>query len=124
MASNGGFSPINGEYRWFLHAKKWCFFNESGNQYAIEGNINVSKVYNQLTQLKSKNSNFRWNDDITECWIVSDMDAEHVYYAAPMQFHDKIPSNFSWISVHGSDPAPVLTQVKLFILDSKRNETE
>lgn len=101
----------NGEYRWFLHEQKWCYFTETGTYYSIRKNVKVSNVYKQLEALQSKNASFKWNKDIQRCWIISDMDASHIYYAAPMEYSDKIPSNFGWISVHGSEPGPVITQV-------------
>ena len=64
-----------------------------------------------MQALQSSNASFQWPNDIKRCWIISDMDSTHIYYAAPMQFSDKIPANFGWISVHGSKPVPILTQV-------------
>lgn len=90
IVSNAGFEPINGEYRWFLHAKKWCLFRED-NSYCIENNIDVQQVYTQLLSLQNKNANFRWKETIDSCWIIADFEGNTIYYAAPQYDNDTIP---------------------------------
>ena len=110
ILSNAGFDETNGDYRWFVHNKKWCLFRET-QSYSMENGVSVDDVYQQLTKLGAKEANFRWNDKVKECWIISNMAASHIYYAAPQhkEFNtiDYIPSNNKlWISVHGSSPGP------------------
>jgi len=107
LISNAGFQPVNGEYRWFLQPKKWCLFRE-GNSYCIENNVNVQNVYTQLSSLRSKNANFRWNEAINNCWIIADFEGNTIYYASPQLNNDTIP-NCQWISIHGSKPLPTLS---------------
>jgi len=107
LVSNAGFEPINGEYRWFMQLKKWCLFHEN-NSYCVENNIDVQNVYTQLLSLRSKNSNFRWDETIDTCWIIGDFEGNTIYYAAPQLNNNTIP-NYQWISIHGNKPLPMLS---------------
>eukprot|EP01083_Nonionella_stella_P263731 895561_1 len=38
--TNCGYKPINGNYRWFLHVKKWLFFTDKNDEhFTLESNI-------------------------------------------------------------------------------------
>ena len=110
IITNAGFNQINGDYRWFIHNKKWCLFRENIS-YSMENGVSVDDVYNQLIKLQAKEANFRWNENIKKCWIISNMEGTAIYYAAPQNKEydtmDNIPNdNKLWISVHGSLPGP------------------
>merc|ERR1712176_324641 len=106
IIANAGYDQINGEFRWFSHCSKWCLFRENVS-YSMENDVDVNDIYVQLTKLQGLNANFRWNDNVKKCWIISNMDGSAIYYAAPQIDNEFIPNNKNlWISVHGSLPTP------------------
>jgi len=113
VIANAGFDEINGDYRWFVSMKKWCLFREN-KSYSMENGVDCDLVYNQLTNLKSAETDFRWNENVKKCWIISNMDEPMtIYYAAPQTVENEeyIPNDKDlWISVHGSLPSPDIYQ--------------
>eukprot|EP01084_Bolivina_argentea_P253445 425709_1 len=108
VITGGGYNEINGDYRWFVHSNKWCLFKENIS-YSLDKGIDVEQVYSQLKKLQSAEANFRWDKNINNCWIISDMDGKTIYYAAPQsnKYNNYIPNDKNiWISVHGSLPSP------------------
>ncbi|ETO25886.1 hypothetical protein RFI_11251 [Reticulomyxa filosa] len=103
--SGSGHAKSNGEYRWFLHDKKWVKFDDA-EPFVIDGNVPVADVYNQLKS--NEKLSFRWPSDVIACWVISDMERKHIYYASPMRRPDQIPKG-QWISVIGNKPEPTLT---------------
>jgi len=105
--SGSGSVNCNGEYRWFVHDQKWVKFDE-GKSFAIEPNVAVSEVYDQLQQAQTEESLFRWNSDVIHVWVIRELSQKHIHYAAPMRNRNQIP-NFQWICVYGTKPEPTLS---------------
>eukprot|EP01084_Bolivina_argentea_P080562 145915_1 len=101
---NCGYQPINGVYRWFLATRKWCFFTDHNNKhFALENNIAINRVY---TALQTKNISFEWDKSVLICWVISDINSEIIYYAAPQISKEYLPSDNEWIAVQGDQPMP------------------
>merc|ERR1712154_188699 len=82
-------------------------FHKDSTCYSLGNGVDVNVVYEQLNKLQSAQSDFKWNDEVKKCWILSVMDESVIYYAAPQLDDEYVPHQQSlWISVHGSLPAP------------------
>ena len=68
---------------------------------------------------------FRWNENISKCWIITNIDKTGIYYASP-QRNDKFIPHLSkdWIPINGPSPSPNLMKNLLHENDESPLENE
>eukprot|EP01083_Nonionella_stella_P061331 159847_1 len=106
LIESAGHTALNGGYRWFLHDNKWCQFNESSQHFCLKNNIPVQIVHEKMRE-RSRQRKWDTSVQFQTCWVLTSIDNDVIYYAAPEINKGYIPNdNTQWIAVSGALPTP------------------